>query len=219
MYNKIVNDDEYLNMISEIEKHHFITDGKWDWEHGLEHAKMVTTYIERILEALHVDDHTLELGLISGVLHDIGLVNGVKQNHAYNSANLANEYLKKFNLSDNDIKIIVQAIQDHSRGSDIESVVGAALLLADKLDLSKHRVIASTVKDDINREFLKVDNVTVDITAEDLIVNYTANNDFNVNILKNWNKSISVPIKVAKYFNKNLIFKINNQEYDVAQLL
>lgn len=35
LYNKILNNSEYLDTVKKIENIKFITNGKWDWEHGL----------------------------------------------------------------------------------------------------------------------------------------------------------------------------------------
>ena len=33
----LLKNEEYLSIVRKIERMHFITDGKWDWEHGLGH--------------------------------------------------------------------------------------------------------------------------------------------------------------------------------------
>ncbi len=52
LYEKILNDQEYLTLAEKIGKMKFITDGKWDWEHGLEYYKRVSKYVKKILEQL-----------------------------------------------------------------------------------------------------------------------------------------------------------------------
>ena len=39
LYEKVLNNKDYLKAVEKIEKTKFIADGKWDWEHGLEHWK------------------------------------------------------------------------------------------------------------------------------------------------------------------------------------
>ena len=48
LYSKILNNKEYLKTVQKIESIKFITDGKWDWEHGLEHYKRVANYVKDI---------------------------------------------------------------------------------------------------------------------------------------------------------------------------
>ena len=37
LYKTLLNNQEYLETVNKIENTKFITDGKWDWEHGLGH--------------------------------------------------------------------------------------------------------------------------------------------------------------------------------------
>jgi hypothetical protein len=59
LYNKILNNQNYLQTVSKIENIRFITDGKWDWEHGLQHYKRVAGYVKDILSQLNSDERTL----------------------------------------------------------------------------------------------------------------------------------------------------------------
>ena len=59
LYNKILNNQNYLQKVSKIENIRFITDGKWDWEHGLQHYKRVAGYVKDILSQLNSDERTL----------------------------------------------------------------------------------------------------------------------------------------------------------------
>lgn len=49
IYEDILNNDDYLTLVKKIENTKFITDGKWDWEHGLDHYKRVAEYVRSIL--------------------------------------------------------------------------------------------------------------------------------------------------------------------------
>ena len=48
LYDKVLNNKEFLDTAKKIESIKFITDGKWDWEHGLGHYKRVSKYVEKI---------------------------------------------------------------------------------------------------------------------------------------------------------------------------
>ena len=94
-----------------------------------------------------------------------------------------------------------------------------ALVLGDKLDITFHRTINSSIQDKINKEIQKIKNVAIEITEQDLIVRYLATNNFDRYILKEWNKCILIPLKIAKYLNKKYKFMINEQEVDYRDLI
>lgn len=219
LYNKVLNNSEYLNIIKKIENTKFITDGKWDWEHGLGHGKRVANYVKQILVQLNVDKRTIELGMVSALLHDIGLSKGDKSNHAIESSKLFNKFINKNDITNEETEIVRQAIYDHSKGDDIQSLIGLALTLADKLDVTYHRTINSSIQDTINREFQKIKEVNITINDENLIVNYKTDNSFDLKILANWKKAIITPKKIAKHLHKNYIFLINNVEVQYNDII
>ena len=73
LYDKVLNNKEFLDTAKKIESIKFITDGKWDWGHGLGHYKRVSKYVEKILLQLGADERTIDLGMTAALLHDIGL--------------------------------------------------------------------------------------------------------------------------------------------------
>lgn len=212
LYNKILNNNEYLNIVEKIENTKFITDGKWDWEHGLGHYKRVANYINEILTQLNADKRTIELGMASALLHDIGLSKGDKIDHAIESSKMFSRFIDKNDITEKELEILRQAIYDHSKGNDIQSLIGLSLVLADKLDVTYHRTINSSIQDTINNEFQKIKKVNIVIDDKNLVVNYIADNNFDVKILTNWKKTITIPEKIAKYLNKTFIFLINDKE-------
>lgn len=129
MYEKLLKNQNYLEIVKKIESFRFITDGKWDWEHGLGHFKRVANYVKIILEQLHANKRTIELGMLAGLLHDIGLSKGDKQNHAVESSQIFSRYLQDFLITPKELEEMQQAIFDHSNGIKIKSLIGMALLL------------------------------------------------------------------------------------------
>ena len=212
LYNKILNNDEYLKIVEKIENTKFITDEKWDWEHGLGHYKRVATYVNEILTQLNADKRTIELGMVSALLHDIGLSKGDKIEHAIESSRMFSKFINKNDITKKELEILRQAIHDHSKGNNIQSLVGLSLVLADKLDVTYHRTINSSIQDKINKEIQKIKKVNIRINDKNLVVNYVTDNSFDVKILTNWKKAITIPEKVAKYLNKTFIFLINEKE-------
>lgn len=216
---KLLNNNEYLKTVHKIENIKFITDGKWDWEHGLGHYQRVSKYVYKILLQLGADEKTIELGIVAALLHDIGLCKGDKINHATESSKLFVNFIDDTDITNNEKEILRQAILDHSKGNDIQSLVGLALVLADKLDVTYHRTINSSIQDEMNMEIQKIKNVDIQITDTCLTVIYETDNDFNEKILNNWNKAITIPKKIASYLGKKYVFIINGRKINDDSIL
>jgi len=219
IYEKILSNKDYLAIVEKIEKIKFIIDEKWDWEHGLGHYKRVANYVKSILSQLGADDRTIEMGMVAALLHDIGLSKGDKIDHALESSKIFKKYIDEKDFSEIELITLEQAIKDHSKGNDIQSLVGLALVLGDKLDVTFHRTINSSIQDKINKEIQKIKNVDIEINEQELIVRYLTAKDFDRDILKNWNKAVLIPMKVAKYLNKKYKFIINNQLIDYREFI
>ena len=63
----------------------------------------------------------------------------------------------------------------------------------------------------MNKEIQKIKKVDIEINDSELIVRYLTMNDFDQYILKNWNKAVLVPMKIAKHLHKKYKFIINEQ--------
>lgn len=216
LYDKLLHNNNYLETVKKIENIRFITDDKWDWEHGLGHFKRVAKYTKDILSQLNADERTIELGITTALLHDIGLIKGDKTNHALESSKIFINYLDKDDISKEEEETMKLAIADHSKGNNIKSIIGLALVLADKLDVTYHRTESSTIQDTMNKEIKKIKKVDIKITNEYLIINYTTDENFNLNILRDWPKAIIIPYKASKYLNRKLIFKMNENNIDIS---
>lgn len=122
-YNKVLNNKEYLELVNRIEQIKFITDGKWDWEHGLGHYKRVADYVNKILTQLKADNRTVELGMVAALLHDIGLSeSGVeKSDHGIKSSKLFRKFTLDTDITKEEESVLEHAITDHSKGNDIKS--------------------------------------------------------------------------------------------------
>ena len=180
LYNKILTNTEYLETVKKIENIRFITDGKWDWEHGLGHYKRVAKYVHKILSQLSVDERTIDLGMAAALLHDIGLIKGDKVDHAIESGRIFTNFIDKNDISKKEKEILKQAITDHSKGKDIKSLVGLALVLADKLDVTYHRTENSSIQDTMNKEIQKIKKVDINISNTNLIVSYETGDNFDI---------------------------------------
>lgn len=217
LYEIVLHNKEYLELTEKIGRIKFITDGKWDWEHGLAHYKRVASYVKRILEQLNANERVIDLGMAAALLHDIGLSESGsnKIDHALKSSKMFHRFITDTNITPSEEKVLEQAIRDHSKGNDIESLIGLALVLADKLDVTYHRTINSSIQDTLNKEFQKIKKVDIEITNQDLVIKYEVDGKLDFHIVKEWDKMITIPKKVATYLKKNCIFLVNNQMIDL----
>lgn len=213
MYEDVLKNKEYLELTEKINRMKFITDGKWDWEHGLGHYQRVASYVKKILEQLDADERTMELGMTAALLHDIGLSESGpnKIDHALISSKMFRKFLIHTDITPSEEEILEHAIKDHGKGDDINSLIGLALVLADKLDVTYHRTINSSIQDNLNKEFQKIKKVDIEITKQDLIVKYEVDGILDFSITKEWEKMITIPRKVATYLKRNCIFKVNGE--------
>jgi len=110
-------------------------------EHSQRHVSIVSNRAGNILKTLGYNEHRVELAKIAGYLHDIG--NGVNRvDHAHSGAILAYNILKDMGMDVKDRTEIMSAIGNHdeSTGTAV-SDISAALILADKSDVHRDRVI------------------------------------------------------------------------------
>ena len=110
-------------------------------EHSVRHVSIVSNRAGRILETLGYDKHRVELAKIAGYLHDIG--NGINRvDHAHTGAILAYNILKDMGMDLKDRTEIMSAIGNHDEQTGTAvSDISAALILADKSDVHRDRVV------------------------------------------------------------------------------
>ena len=110
-------------------------------EHGHRHISIVSKRAGDILEKLGYPERTVELTRIAGYMHDIGnCVNRV--DHAHTGAILAYNILREMEMPVDERTEIMMAIGNHDEktGTAI-SDISAALILADKSDVHRDRVV------------------------------------------------------------------------------
>ena len=110
-------------------------------EHSIRHVSIVANRAAKILQDLGYDEHRVELAKIAGFLHDIG--NGVNRiDHAHSGAILAYNILKEMGMDIKDRTEVMSAIGNHDEGTGTAvSDISAALILADKSDVHRDRVV------------------------------------------------------------------------------
>ena len=135
-------------------------------EHGHRHISIVSKRAGDILEKLGYPERTVELARIAGYMHDIGnCVNRV--DHAHSGAIMAYNILKEMEMPVDERTEIMMAIGNHDENTGTAvSDISAALILADKSDVHRDRVVNKNLSTfDIH------DRVNYAVTDADLIMN------------------------------------------------
>ena len=109
-------------------------------EHGPRHVGYVSKTTENILSTLGYDERTVELGAITGWIHDIG--NAVnRENHGITGSILAFNLLNSMGMDMREIGVISGAIGNHEeQNGHVVSPISAALIIADKSDAHRSRL-------------------------------------------------------------------------------
>lgn len=162
-FEDVIENSEVKALIEATQKQ---LDGLGYTEHSYRHIGIVSKRTAEILEKLGYDEHTIELGKIAGYLHDIGnCINRV--DHAHSGAILAYDVLKEMGMSPKDRTEIMMAIGNHDEETGTAvSEISAALILADKSDVHRDRVVNTNMSTfDIH------DRVNYAVTNAELIIN------------------------------------------------
>lgn len=214
-YETILNNKEFNNILDSINdknKDYLLAD------HGRYHTMFVVNTIEKIMTELKFNNRMIELGKITGLLHDIGVIHG-KKNHPERSSIMCTSFLDKTNLSKNEKDIIIDAIKDHALGLNINSPLGAVLIIADKIHFIKDRVLPLGMTK--NNYLLKsIDNVNVNIENNKIIIELDTNEKFSIDqFLLEWKKRIEAIERACEYIGYDSIFKLDNKYLNANVLL
>jgi len=114
-------------------------------EHSFRHINIVSNRAGKVLEILGYSKERVELAKIAGYMHDIG--NCVNRNdHAHSGAILAYELLKDMGMDVEKRTEIMMAIGNHDEQTGtVISDISAALILADKSDVHRDRVVKTNI--------------------------------------------------------------------------
>ena len=135
-------------------------------DHGPKHVGYVSRITGEILAQLGYPARTVELGEIAGWVHDVGnLIN--RKDHGLTGAAMLFPVLREIGLSDAEAAQICTAVGNHEEenGKPV-SEIGAALIIADKVDahrvrVRRNRFDAKDIHDRVNYSIKKT-SVTVD---------------------------------------------------------
>ncbi len=134
-------------------------------EHSIRHITIVSNRAAKILETLGYSEERIELAKIAGYMHDIGnCVNRV--DHAHSGAILAYQILKEMGMDVQRRTEIMMAIGNHDEQTGTAvSDISAALILADKSDVHRDRVVNTNMS-----TFDKHDKVNYAVTDSNFII-------------------------------------------------
>ncbi|MBR3180100.1 hypothetical protein IKF57_01010 [Candidatus Saccharibacteria bacterium] len=159
IYEKIMMDEEWYEWMDKIKK---LSASEAHGEnkelladHGMRHAMRVAEYAvdfidecyqyfgEDGVKKFHAFGHEEDFYFtaIAALLHDIGIVDG-RENHTERSVEMAKKYLQKYDISSYEIPVITGAIGCHSDGLGLVNLVDAALIMGDKMDITRSRSLA-----------------------------------------------------------------------------
>ena len=135
-------------------------------EHSVRHVTIVSNRAAEVLQILGYPEERIELARIAGYMHDIGnCVNRV--DHAHTGAVLAYNILKDMGMDVESRTEIMMAIGNHDEQTGTAvSDISAALILADKSDAHRDRVVNTNIS-----TFDKHDKVNYAVTESKFILN------------------------------------------------
>ena len=214
-YYNLLHNDKDINMVLSNINDNFNSFYKntFPWCHGKYHAMFVVDTIEYVLKSLSYDTRTIELGKVAALLHDIGVITG-RWEHAKKSAALSYVIFDgSSHLTPDEKKILIQAIEDHSSGTNISSPVGAALIIADKIDFSKRRILPIDITSDSVKNCQEIEDVEILISGNEIIINAVTTDAFIKNIfVDDYTHKYNILIKAVEFLNCSCKFQINDTE-------
>ncbi len=151
-------------------------------DHSAVHCTLVAERAAYVLEQFGYSEHEIELAKIAGFMHDMG--NAINRSrHGEYGALLAGEILKGTDMPLEDRVMIMSAIGNHDEGTGgAKDVISAALIIADKTDVRRNRVIEKEKeKFDIHdRVNYAVTNNSLEIDVEKKVISLHLELDENI---------------------------------------
>jgi len=207
-YYTLIDDAELMDIIDSV---NIVNKDVLKTCHGRYHTMFVVKHVEYILRKLGYDEHTVELGKIAALLHDIGTLTGKKE-HALKSSEMCEYFLDRTNLSEGDKEMVIHAIKDHSDGEEINSPFGAALFLVDKVDLAKERVLSEDEDEGWYGNLLEIESTRITVKNKRITINHVVTPRFSKKIFDSeWIKGKTAPKRACDYLGCECILQINGK--------
>ncbi|TSC95952.1 MAG: hypothetical protein Athens101410_276 [Parcubacteria group bacterium Athens1014_10] len=141
-YSQVKKNPQVLEFIKATE----IAAGELSYtDHGIRHAQLVADRARTIAIEVGLSKKEQELSAIAGFCHDMGMFLGRSEHHYWGSLVFSQIFLGK--IPTDDLVTVMQAIVNHDKeGVIILNKISAILILADKADVHKSRVIEKDMK-------------------------------------------------------------------------
>lgn len=211
MFEQIKNDNYILEMYKKIEIYE--NDHYAPAYHSKVHAFNVSKLIKKILSLTTNNLQLIEDAAIAGLLHDLGCYNG-KENHEKRSYEIAKKYMDENRIILQYHNEILEAIKKHRNDFYSNNPILRALVLSDKLDITKERISKFGMNIIGMRQLQHIYDVVVDLQNDIFIVNFLTDENIDINeLLEEYSfmKKVFLSIKAyANYINLDYIIKINN---------
>lgn len=136
-------------------------------EHGKKHTLLVAERAKKLAKNIGLDERTQELSAIGGYCHDMGNFMGRTRHHYWGALLFGQLYLDAYDVKD--VTAVMQAISNHDKDEmKFSSAVSAIVVIADKSDVHRKRVLVKDLKK-INQDIH--DRVNYATTHSELKVN------------------------------------------------
>lgn len=213
----IASDPEWAAWAKIIDSYYSAKGDKFDCDHGVKHWRAVAETATDFVQKTTNNHHLAILANIAGLLHDCGLICG-DEGHEKNGAVIAKAFLiARFSqkLTVDEIEMICHAIANHSNGKEVKSIIDAAILFADKIDVSRERIF--TVTNELLVEAHKIHRIEYEITPKEVIVRYRVEDDFDPSIFFTWRKAYKAPAKAARFAKRNFSLFLNDTKFELPK--
>lgn len=151
-------------------------------EQGILHAQRTASLTEEILKKLEYPEESIDIAKVAGFLHDIGCAISYSE-HARTGAIMSKILLTKIGLPFKDMIKIVSVVGSHEDMDILPiSELAAAVMIADKTDVRRERVIKTDFKlfDQHDRVHYAVVNNNLLISKQDGLITLQLTIDDNI---------------------------------------
>ncbi len=210
----IKNDKEVKSLIKTGEKQ---LDALAYTEHSTRHCSIVASWTGMILKEIGESPKTIRLGEIAGYMHDLG--NAVSRyDHAGSGALLAYKILVERGMSFDDAGEIMTAIGNHDEANGTPvSILGSALIIADKSDVHKSRVKDKPLNEYTNihdRVNLAANRSYIEVNKEEKLISTIVEIDTEIcsvsDYFEIYHTRMHMCVKAAELLGYKYGFIINN---------
>jgi len=191
-------------------------------EHGLKHSQLVSDRARTIAKELGYSKEIQEMAAVSGFCHDMANFLGRKQHHYLGSLLFYATFKDKYSIKE--LIPIMQAIASHDKDEldqdevEIVNEVTAILILADKSDVRRSRVLKSdrqSLKEDIHaRVNYATKQSKISINKKQKRINLTLTIDTKITPIMEYFEIFTQRMvycrKAADYLGYRFGLKINN---------